>query len=633
MILGRGPAQTDAEIVAEYQQFVCHSTRATSSTILTLLHAAPGALGRRIGKPLSLWTDEDILTACAAVEKQSSYRYLAFVSFLLFRGYRAATISFLTALPHQLVRMHRAALEPFRQKLAAVQKALGYFETGVGTELNLLLMLLAVIQKPLEEVTRAEFDRFRDEYQHWYRSTNRQAKGQPDHRMFRLEYYFVHWQILPSAVRVYRHEAYFAQLRHEPIRTAIMRYMQWCSAKYKDSTMHSQRAAITNFFLWTQAHCPEVVQLDQVQRTTALAYATYLKAQRDTGVYSLTYCADMYRCLRQFYEFAITENLETVPTRNPFGPQDLGKTHDPVPRYLSDQEMRTILSYLDRDATLVERTLVTVLLHTGIRAAELAALKTTDIVQIHGTWKLHIHEGKGLKDRVIPLTARCLAALQTWQEQGWERISERLFTRHGRAWKGSGAVLATIRGVSKKAGVPGLTPHRFRHTFAVALINYGVRESALQKLMGHANLDVTLEYGRILDHTVEQAFGQAVEQMQEQPHSWVPSFFAVEEYSTFVEADAVSWIRLPHGYCRRNPKLHCESDVKCLLCDRYRGSAEDLPRLQAMHDRFVGLGMDMKAAVVAAQIQRLTQQEVAALIPLESIQIHRQTEIERSPMT
>ena len=27
-------------------------------------------------------------------------------------------------------------------------------------------------------------------------------------------------------------------------------------------------------------------------------------------------------------------------------------------------------------------------------------------------------------------------------------------------------------------------------------------------------------------------------------------------------------IRLPHGYCRRNPKLHCESDAKCLLCDR-----------------------------------------------------------------
>jgi hypothetical protein len=68
--------------------------------------------------------------------------------------------------------------------------------------------------------------------------------------------------------------------------------------------------------------------------------------------------------------------------------------------------------------------------------------------------------------------------------------------------------------------------------------------------------------------TVEQSFTQAVEQMQEGPLSWVPSFFQPEEYRLFTEGDTASWIRLPHGFCRRHPKLHCESDVKCLLCDR-----------------------------------------------------------------
>ncbi len=300
-----------------------------------------------------------------------------------------------------------------------------------------------------------------------------------------------------------------------------------------------------------------------------------------------------------------------------------------VPRYLDDREIRTILAYCEQDASLIERTLVTVLLHTGIRAAELAKLKASDLVQVGGVWKLHIHEGKGLKDRVIPLTAQCVQVLQEWQEHGWERKNDFLFTRFGRPWRDSNRVINIIGELGKKLGVVGLTPHRFRHTFAVTLLNYGLRESALQKLMGHAKLDMTLEYARILDQTAEKGFQEAVSHMQEGVHSWIPNFFTQEEYTIFVEGDAVSWIRLPIGYCRRNPKLHCESDVKCLLCDRFAIGKEDLPRLQQMHDRFSKLGLKVKADVVAAQIQRLDApagdtSAPQGFIPVTSISVARE---------
>jgi hypothetical protein len=58
---------------------------------------------------------------------------------------------------------------------------------------------------------------------------------------------------------------------------------------------------------------------------------------------------------------------------------------------------------------------------------------------------LHIHEGKGLKDRVIPLTSQCLEMLQTWQAQGWERSNDFLFTRHGRPWQGGTNVCTLVR--------------------------------------------------------------------------------------------------------------------------------------------------------------------------------------------
>jgi integrase len=403
--------------------------------------------------------------------------------------------------------------------------------------------------------------------------------------------------------------------------------MRWCDAKYRASTIHSCRAAVLGFFLWSQRQSPAVAQLDGVSRPLALAYATYLKRKVEDGTYSPKYRTDLYLRIRLFFDFAITERLATAPERNPFARGDTPHDPDPIPRYLTDPDLQTVLRYCETKASMVERVVVTTMLHTGIRAAELAVLKTTDVVQVQGRWKLHIHEGKGLKDRVIPLTETCLNTLRTWQAQQAEKTGDYLFTTYGRPWS-SHRVCTVVRELGVKLGVTGLTPHRFRHTFAVALLNYGLRESVLQKLMGHKTLNMTLEYARILDQTVERAFTQAVAQMQDGALSWVPSFFATEEYTLFSEGDTVSWIRLPMGYCRRNPKLHCESDVKCLLCDRFAASPTDLPRLHDMHERFLRLGLLVKVDVVAAQIRRLEKRPSSEVIPLEAVKLPT----ERLPM-
>ncbi len=608
MILGRGTAQADDALIVEYHQFLCDNQQQENPTIIQRLCAGPEVMRHRIGKPIQQWSDEDILGLYTDRGKATWYSYSDFLAFLFFRGYRRATLYLLTQLPAEMGRHHRKALLPHRQRLKKTCEALHYYSSEVGAELNLLIWLLAVVGKPLDELTRVDFDLFRAQYQDWYQQTGRRKGNKPDARLFRLERYLVHWGIFPAAKFVFRHEEHFAQLRHELIRQAILIHMQWCDAKYRPSSINSRRAVLLNFFLWFQEHYATCARLDQVTRVIALEYAHFLNAKVEEGTYSLKYRNDLYRGMRLFFDFAIDEGLETSPNRNPFGKNDLPSDPDPVPRYIPDRELRPVLEYCNNGASLKERTVVITLLHTGLRAAELAAITTSDIVQIQGKWKLHVREGKGLKDRVIPLTSQCLETLQAWQEHGWERINDRLFTRYGLPWHGSANVGALIRQVGDKVGIQGLTPHRFRHTFAVALLNYGIRESALQKLMGHTTLNMTLEYARILDQTVEQAFNKAIEQMQVGPLSWVPSFFSPKDYTVFNEVEAVNWIRLPLGYCRRNPKLHCESDVKCLLCDRFQTSLDDLSRLQEMHQRFLNLGMPLKANVVLSQIRLLEHQ-------------------------
>jgi integrase len=620
MILGRGTAQTDAAIVAEYRTFLASESGIATERVRNRVGVAAGTVCKRIGKPIAEWTEEDMLALFSGRCKMVVYGYSAFLAFLIFRGYlRVRHMTFFAAFPLGLSRIHRPALQPIRDRLEATTRELGYASDGegrMGTLLNLLIELLTFAHKPLTELTRTDFDTFRTAYDQWYQAAERRADGEGDWRLPRLERYLVHWGVLPPPRIVFKHDEHFATLHHEPIKQAILAYMRWCDAKYQPSTIHTCRASVLGFFRWLQADYPQIGQLDGVTRPIALAYAAYLKRKVDDKTYSPKYRTDLYRRIRLFYEFAIVERLETSPDRNPFAAGDTPSDPDPLPRYLTDHDIQAVLRYCAAEATLLERVVVTTLLHTGIRACELADLKSSDIVQVQGRPKLHIHEGKGLKDRIIPLTDACLTLLRQWEKEGKSGATTYLFSSHGRPWS-TLQVCGLVRALGIKLGLPGLTPHRFRHTFAVTLLNYGIRESALQKMMGHKTLGMTLEYARILDTTVEQAFQQTVERMQTETRSWVPSFFATEEYTLFAEGDTVSWIRLPVGYCRRNPKLHCESDVKCLLCDRFAASAQDLPRLQEMHERFLKLGMQVKADVVAAQMRRLEAPQSPILIPLE----------------
>ncbi len=617
MILGKGAAQTEQAIFDEYRCFVTRHHSVKNSKALVIALQTPECLRQRIGKPLGEWTDDDLLEVYADRGEATQYRYNLFLTFLLFHGYRQASFRLLTQVPSGFTMSlyHREALTEYREKIETLGRVLGYFPDTAGGVLSLLIALLALLQKPLNSITRADFDTFADQHRTWYRSQKRLKDGRPKRDLKRLEYYLIHWGILSKAKPVGWHEINFAGVTESAVRSAVLTFMKWCEAKFQPGTIGQYELGLRLFAEWFQRRQSTWGRLDQVTRQCALAFAQYL---RDEHQCTQLYTASLYRTVYRFYEFVLNEHFETVPNRNPFSMGDLPKSPDIISRYLTDQEVRKVLEYCSTEASLRERVLVTVLFHTGVRVGEVVNLKVPDIVQVQGKWKLHIREGKGLKDRLIPLTTECLAALQAWQDGGWEKINDYLFTRHGRQWQRQ-LVTDIIKSLGVKIGVPALKPHRFRHTFAVALLNYGMRESALQKIMGHVELSMTLHYARILDQTVEKAFSSAVEQMQEGPLNWVPNFLKTGDYSLFVEGDAVSWIRLPLGYCRRNPKLHCESDVKCLLCDRFAAAPEDLQKLKAMHERFQSLGMQIKADVVATQVRRLERQGSNSFISVAQI--------------
>jgi len=605
MILGKGCARTEEGIIREYHQFL-DQYKEFNPRLLNVRKLAPSVMKRRIGKPLKCWNDDDILALYDEKSQHSWTNYNAFLAFLFFYGYRQASLNILTRLPVKLSRIHRLALLPIRQRLIKTRQFLKYSSlTSVGAELNLLIWLLVVSGKQLADITRSDFEAFRKEYQAWYATLGYEYSYNT--KITKIERFLIHWKIISPKKKLYQHELYFSRIKHELLKNALLEYSNWYETRCAPKSVRQRRVQINKFFLWLQERHPKIQRLDHIDRHIATDYLKYLKKKGEVGEYSRGYWVDNFHSIRLFFDFVVFENLETSPDRNPFGNISFPNKSNRVPRYISDSELNKIHKYCQNGATLLEKTIITILLHTGVRSAELARLRTTDIVQIQGGWKLHIREGKGLKDRVIPLSPTCLKALQEWQDEGWEGISKFLFTTNGRPWCNATVGSRIVRKMMLKIGLEGITPHWFRHTFAVVLLNHGLRESAIQKLLGHKSIAMTLQYARILDRTVEEEFNNVIEKMQSSPLENVPSFFYREDYAPFEEDDALNWIRLPHGYCRRHPKMHCESDVKCLLCERYCAHSENLDCLEQMHERYQKLAMSVQAEVVNSHISQLKE--------------------------
>jgi integrase len=137
--------------------------------------------------------------------------------------------------------------------------------------------------------------------------------------------------------------------------------------------------------------------------------------------------------------------------------------------------------------------IIAVLLDTGARVEECARLDAGDFAITARTGEVRLH-GKGDEVRSVPLSRRARELISAWlDERG----------RHpGPAWHGQRGPL-TISGITQvvlaagaDAGIPGLRPHRCRHTFATRLRQGGADPAQVQALLGHASIDTAARYFR-----------------------------------------------------------------------------------------------------------------------------------------
>jgi integrase/recombinase XerD len=222
--------------------------------------------------------------------------------------------------------------------------------------------------------------------------------------------------------------------------------------------------------------------------------------------------------LRQFYRFLLTEGLRgDDPTLEIDSPRQ-GR---PLPKILSEAEVGTLLDQAhagEGPEALRLTALVELLYASGLRISELVGLR---LGAAQRDQRLLIVQGKGGKERMVPLSAAARQALSAYIEvrdhflpkipakagqdtQGrtpartaspWlfpSRAAAGHITRH--------RVAQLLKELAARSGieVAKVSPHVLRHAFASHLLDHGADLRALQKMLGHADISTTQIYTHVL---------------------------------------------------------------------------------------------------------------------------------------
>jgi site-specific recombinase XerD len=196
------------------------------------------------------------------------------------------------------------------------------------------------------------------------------------------------------------------------------------------------------------------------------------------------------------------------------------KTPRKLPTVLSREEVRRMI---DETTNLMHRTILMVLYGTGVRRTELSLLKVTDIDSKRMV--IHIRQGKGSRDRDIPLSPKLLEALREYWH--WKKPKIYLFpSKPGKRGveepMSDKVVWWAVREAARRAGITRkIGPHTFRHSFATELLEAGTDLRTIQLLMGHARLEDTTLYLHLSRRHLEMTINP-LDQLPVQNHTPAP---------------------------------------------------------------------------------------------------------------
>ncbi|HLD21522.1 MAG TPA: tyrosine-type recombinase/integrase [Patescibacteria group bacterium] len=174
------------------------------------------------------------------------------------------------------------------------------------------------------------------------------------------------------------------------------------------------------------------------------------------------------------------------------------KRPSPLPTILSRNEIRKLIQSTTNPK---HKLLLSLAYASGLRVSEVVHLKVQDIeFQTH---TIHVHQGKGNKDRITIFSEKLDSALH--QLMQFKKPNDALFHSE----RGGGLTARTAQAIFyhslQKAHIQKqVTFHSLRHSFATHLLENGIHIRIIQELLGHANIRTTERYTRVTQSSIHR---------------------------------------------------------------------------------------------------------------------------------
>jgi integrase/recombinase XerD len=279
---------------------------------------------------------------------------------------------------------------------------------------------------------------------------------------------------------------------------------------YSNNTIAAYRNDLTQFgeHMLDEAGSDEV-DWGEVNKEAIINYILDLKDRE----YASSTVARKVAAIKSFFHFLASED---IVADDPTATLDSPKVKKRLPVTLSYEEVNRLLAApggSDTTKTLRDRALLELLYATGMRVTEIVSLDLEDINLASAT--VRVTRGKGGKERIIPIHARAVEALDAYLNKARLQLlkdaSERaLFLNHRGERLTRQGLWLIIKYYVREAGIAGeVTPHTLRHSFATHLLNGKADLRHVQELLGHANISTTQIYTHLSTDRLRVVYDEA----------------------------------------------------------------------------------------------------------------------------
>lgn len=289
---------------------------------------------------------------------------------------------------------------------------------------------------------------------------------------------------------------------HSGLAHRMVQYLEWQRERNgTEQGLRNREHQLTQFLLWCEergADRPEVISLRALEH-----YQRHLYLARKASGEPLS-------VVTQYNRLATLKSLFGWMTRrhyisaNPAADLEMPKLGVKLPKdVLIHQEAEQLLAWPDVNTFrgLRDRAMLEVLYSTGMRRMELAGLTVSSINHDNGT--VMIRQGKGRKDRLIPIGERARLWVRHYLEASRPELADfpendvLFLARDGQGFSPEGLSDHVGRIIRDSGLRERGSCHLLRHTMATQMLEHGAELRWIQAMLGHADISTTQIYTRV----------------------------------------------------------------------------------------------------------------------------------------